>query len=204
MTALEVARGEIGVFESPPGSNEVKYNDWYYSRRVSGDEYPWCMAFVQWCFYMSGEPLPYKTASCSALLRWFRQNAPQRINSSPAPGDIAIVSFGHTGIVESFTDRTVTCIEGNTSPSDRSNGGEVMRAARRITDVTAFIRWEEILTGEEIYKRLSEYLSQKPAPEWAGEELEEAKSLGITDGTAPEMFATRAQAAIMVKRAVTG
>ena len=175
MTALEIARGEIGVCESPPGSNEVKYNDWYYSRRVSGEAYPWSMAFVQWCFYMSGEPLPYKTASCSALLRWFRRNAPQRVNSSPAPGDIAIFSCGRAGIVESFTQYTLTCIEGGASPENAADGGEVMRATRRISNVSAFIRWEEILTGEEIYKRLSEYLGSKSA-------RGRAKSLGIPGG----------------------
>lgn len=201
MTALEAARREIGTAESPPRSNSVKYNDWYYGRRVSGDGYPWCMAFVQWCFHAGGEPLPYKTASCSALLRWFRANAPQRVVSAPAAGDVAIFSFGHTGIVESWTDTTVTCIEGNTSRADAANGGEVMRATRPRSLVTAYIRWEEILTGEEIYRRLRDYLASKSAPEWAEAELEEAKRLGITDGTAPQMLASRAEAALMAKRA---
>lgn len=38
--------------------------------------------------------------------------------------------------------------------------------------------------------------------EWATKEFEEAKRLKITDGTNPEMFATRQEVAIMVKRAV--
>lgn len=38
--------------------------------------------------------------------------------------------------------------------------------------------------------------------EWATKEFEEAKKLGITDGTNPEMFATRQEVAIMVKRAL--
>lgn len=37
---------------------------------------------------------------------------------------------------------------------------------------------------------------------WAIEELQEAKDLGITDGTRPEMYATRQETAIMVKRAI--
>lgn len=47
---LSLARGEIGVKESPAGSNQVKYNTWFYGREVSGAAYPWCMAFVQWVF----------------------------------------------------------------------------------------------------------------------------------------------------------
>lgn len=37
---------------------------------------------------------------------------------------------------------------------------------------------------------------------WAIEELDEAQELGITDGTRPEMYATRQETAIMVKRAL--
>ena len=37
-----------------------------------------------------------------------------------------------------------------------------------------------------------------------GEELQEAVTLGITDGSAPKAFCTRAQAAVMIKRAVKG
>lgn len=37
---------------------------------------------------------------------------------------------------------------------------------------------------------------------WATEEFEEAKKLEITDGTNPEMFATRQEVAIMVKRSM--
>lgn len=38
--------------------------------------------------------------------------------------------------------------------------------------------------------------------EWATKEFEEAKKLGITDGSNPEMFAKRQEVAIMVKRAL--
>jgi len=38
--------------------------------------------------------------------------------------------------------------------------------------------------------------------DWATEEYKEAKELGITDGSNPEMYATRQEVAIMIKRAV--
>lgn len=41
---------QLGVKESPSGSNKVKYNTWYYGKEVSGSAYPWCMAFVMWVF----------------------------------------------------------------------------------------------------------------------------------------------------------
>lgn len=60
---------------------------------------------------------------------------------------------------------------------------------------------EKDMTGEEIYNRLVEYLSSQPVPGWAKAELEEAKSMGITDGSRPMMFASRLESAIMAKRA---
>ena len=65
---LNVARRELGTKESPPNSNNVKYNTWYYGREVSGKAYPWCMVFVQWVFAQAGVKLPLRTASCGALM----------------------------------------------------------------------------------------------------------------------------------------
>ena len=47
---VEIAKSQIGVKESPSGSNNVKYNTWYYGKAVSGSAYPWCCVFVEWCF----------------------------------------------------------------------------------------------------------------------------------------------------------
>lgn len=143
---LDAARGELGTKESPAGSNRVKYNAWFYGREVSGSTYPWCMAFVQWCFAQAGTPLPYKTASCSALLEFYQQNEPKAVKTVPRAGDIAIYTFGHTGIVESVGNGSITAIEGNTSPDaagSQSNGGMVCRKTRKLYAVRAFLRPEE-------------------------------------------------------------
>ena len=206
---LTIARKQLGICENPPGSNNVRYNTWYYGREVSGDAYPWCMAFVQWVFAQAGKVLPYKTASCSALLSWYRQNRPECIVTVPRPGDIIIYNFGHTGIVESVRGSTITAIEGNTSAGEagsQSNGGGVFRRERSKTLVTAYIRAfddldkEEDMTGKEIYDALNDYLSKQPVPGWAQKELEEAVKLGITDGKEPTALIPRYQAAIMAKR----
>lgn len=60
------------------------------------------------------------------------------------------------------------------------------------------------LTADEcaqIVSTANEYLGKLDAPGWAQEELEEAKELGITDGTRPMQLIPRYQAAIMAKRA---
>ena len=53
---VKIAESQVGVKETPSGSNKVKYNTWYYGRVVSGSAYPWCCVFVEWCFaVLSGE-----------------------------------------------------------------------------------------------------------------------------------------------------
>lgn len=205
---LKIAAGELGATEYPANSNNIKYNTWYYGREVSGSTYPWCMVFVQWLFAKLGEPLPLKTASCSALLSWYKTNMPECVKENPEPGDIVIYSFGHTGIVESVSGGRLTAIEGNTSYGNDSNGGAVMRRERSKSQVTAYIRpinyneEDDNMTGEEIYKKLNEYLLTQELPEWATDEFEQAKAMGITDGSAPMCMIPRYQAAIMAKRAV--
>lgn len=73
------------------------------------------------------------------------------------------------------------------------------RHGRIAAEVNA--KLEESMTGEEIYKALTDYLSALSAPDWAQQELRGAVDAGITDGTAPMCFVPRYQAAIMAARA---
>lgn len=60
---------------------------------------------------------------------------------------------------------------------------------------------EDNMTGEQIYRKLNDYLKDQPVPDWARKELEQAVAMGITDGTRPMELVPRYQAAIMAKRA---
>ena len=42
---LKVAASQIGVKESPAGSNRSKYGKWFGLNGV-----PWCAIFLDWCF----------------------------------------------------------------------------------------------------------------------------------------------------------
>ena len=214
---LTIAQEELGIYESPANSNNVKYNTWYYGKTVSGAAYPWCMVFVQWVFNQASMKLPYLTASCSSLLSWYQKNKPGNVVKTPKPGDIVIYNFSHTGIVESVGSSTITAIEGNTSPGtagSQSNGGMVCRRTRSMTLVTAYIRpdyekEEEILdisklTDAEILQlanRIQDVLGKQAVSDTLAPELVEAKALGITDGTKPNALCTRAQAAVIALRA---
>ena len=52
---LDTARAQLGTKEKPAGSNNVKYNTWFYGHPVKGDAYPWCMVFVCWLFAHVGD-----------------------------------------------------------------------------------------------------------------------------------------------------
>lgn len=213
MTPLSAAIGEIGTTESPKNSNNVKYNTWYYGKEVSGTAYPWCMAFVQWCFDKAGKKLPYKTVSCSELLKWYKLKQPDKLTYKPQSNDIVIYNFGHTGILEKDNlDGTITVIEGNTSANEKgsqSNGGGVFRRKRDKSLVSGYIRpydftEDETMTDKEIYEAYNRYAKTLPLNIGAKTkaEYDEAVKEGITDGTNPNGAVTRWQAAIMALRAL--
>jgi len=208
---LALAAADIGYTESPPNSNRQKYGVWYGWNGVA-----WCMMAVQYWYAMAGVPLPYKTASCSNLLEWYEKWEPARVirETAPEPGDIAIFTFGHTGIVESHGGDTVTCIEGNTSPGDsgsQDNGGGVYRRTRPRRQVEAFLRPvdfaepEDEMTQEQFENMLHIALERRtagPVPAWAEAEYARAVAAGLTDGTDPLGIVPRYQAAIMALRAL--
>ena len=81
---LELARKELGTKESPAGSNNVKYNQIYYGRPVSGDGYPWCAVFIWWLFRQAGAAELYydggKTAYVPKNSPEVRRTAKKRSN----------------------------------------------------------------------------------------------------------------------------
>lgn len=131
---IQRAKAEIGTFESPPNSNKVKYNNWYYGQEVGGNRYPWCAAFVSWLF-RDCQYLCKKTASCADMLEWFEKK--KQTVKSPKPGDIVFFKFAptqrrtnHVGIVVSNDGKGIITVEGNTSNKNNTNGGEVMLRKR--------------------------------------------------------------------------
>lgn len=177
---LSYARAELGKTEAPAGSNRTPYGKWF-----GLDGQPWCMMFVQWVFAQAGMPLPYKTASCSALLDWCRKNRPGSVCKTPQTGDVVIYRFGHTGIVESVGSGFITAIEGNTSPGtagSQDNGGMVCRRTRKSSTVTAYIR-PDYEKYEKYEKKEDKPMNNTPSPAHK-EGVEWAKKNGILTGDA--------------------
>jgi hypothetical protein len=148
--ALNKAISQIGVKESPPNSNQVKYTDWY------GMIGPWCAMFVTWCFETSGDSPAFVKGSRYAYVPYIVADARANYNGlqttdDPIPGDLACYDWewngehDHVGIFERWSSGgSFDCIEGNTSTSNDSNGGQVMRRNRgRNSQGTVFVRVKE-------------------------------------------------------------
>lgn len=208
---LDIARGELGTTESPANSNRTKYGVWY---GLNGQ--PWCVIFVEWVFAQAGVKLPIETASCTILMN-AAKSAGNWVTSDYRPGDVVIYDWGgdkrpdHCGIVEAIGGSSIIAIEGNTAIGNDSDGGEVMRRTRTPWQVLGAVRPKyeeddmdiEALTEGQLIRlaeRMQAALGKRQLGEALAPEMQEAVAAGITDGSNPNAFCTRAQAAIMVHR----
>ena len=212
---LEIARKELGTKEFPPNSNRVKYNNAYYGREISGSSYAWCCVFVWWVFREAGAPELFygggKTAYCPTLQKFHKAQA---VKGDYRPGDVIFFNFtgksnaAHVGICESFDGTYITTIDGNTGTANDANGGAVMRRRRSKKYIVGAYRpaykEDKIVTYEQWKEYMDRYrreLGTQPAPSWSAQELEEARRLGVTDGSRPMDLASRCEVAAMVLRA---
>lgn len=129
---LKVARSQLGIKESPAGSNRVKYTAWY---PMIG---PWCAMFVSWCAEKADIPTSVipKHAYTPSGRNWFRARG--QWGSKPRVGAIAYYNLSglgrvsHVGIVEKvYSDGSFAAIEGNTDEAGGRTGGKVMRKRRK-------------------------------------------------------------------------
>jgi len=147
---LKKAQSELGYKET--GNNNNKYGQWY------GQNYqPWCAMFVTWCDLLGGLPSPdtFAKGSRYAYCPYIVNDARLGIRglsvvSTPKPGDLVLYDwtrdgeYQHIGIFESGSSTNWNAIEGNTSPSNNSNGGQVMRRSRSSSGINRlFVRVKE-------------------------------------------------------------
>lgn len=136
---IDVLLKEVGTKESPPNSNNVKYNTWFYGKEVSGKQFSWCMVLISWGLAQIGKPLKgfgylRGAAGCSTALELFAKGIGGHIIDAKDAqrGDLVFYHWNgkepdHVGaIVERLADEIhFRVIEGNTSSNNDSDGGEV-------------------------------------------------------------------------------
>jgi hypothetical protein len=153
---INIARKEIGICEEPPGSNNGPRVSAYLKSVRLSPGYPWCAAFVYWCFEQASAGLLIanplvRTGAC--MQHWQRTKGvkisyadalanPQLIE----PGAVFIIGRGygrgHTGIVTGIDGREIHTIEGNTNAFCSANGGGVFELKRPIYTInTGFIKY---------------------------------------------------------------
>ncbi len=128
---LAIEASQIGVAETPDGSNVTPYSQWI---GVIG---AWCCSFQSWALVQAGLPIGPTSkgaAWCSSLYEWYRSQGRAWVGvEGIRAGDLIFFEWGstaggydHIGIVERVNgDVTVTTIEGNV-------GNRVQRLTRSL------------------------------------------------------------------------
>lgn len=142
--ALERAKRYVGVRENPPNSNRGPLIDQWNLRAGVPLGTPWCASFVCAMFGDVGRPIRYpRRASVGFLYAWAEDMG--FAVDRPLRGDLVCYDWdgtpGYVGWLDhiGFVDRVlavrwrgkafvgwIRTVEGNTSFTDQSNGGQVM------------------------------------------------------------------------------
>ncbi|UPT71580.1 MAG: peptidoglycan-binding protein [Flavobacterium sp. JAD_PAG50586_2] len=147
-SVLSKAQSQDGTAESPPNSNKSPYGLWY---EPSLNGHKWCAMFVSWVFHHAGHPLGHIQSKngihhCQSAHNYYKEKG--RLTTNPEPGDIVIYDWegtghaDHIGIFIRWTSDAKTHIEaweGNTSTTNDSDGGRVMKRTRSRSLIKSFI-----------------------------------------------------------------
>ncbi len=144
------AATQLGMVESPAGSNRQPYGRWYGLNGVQ-----WCAIFNAWTMAHAGWGDPREVFGlgpqgwqyCPAILRDMRTRGLLVAPYAVRRGDGLLFNWPggdpseHFGLCEVNNGTSVVAIEGNTSLSSNSNGGQVMRRGRSYGVIAAGIRF---------------------------------------------------------------
>lgn len=144
---LKIANNQIGVVETPIGSNGGPEVEIYLKSVGLGKGHPWCMALVYWCAQQAsvqtGVVNPLKKTG-GVLAQWNGIDVKYK-KAVPQKGDIFIMDLGkgqgHTGFVTKvLPSGKIETIEGNTNDNGSREGFKVCKRMRQISDMKGFIR----------------------------------------------------------------
>jgi hypothetical protein len=117
---LNAVRGEVGVSEQPPGSNDSPRIAQYRQATAGSGVGPWCAYFVSWAARQAGVPLGDQGQGFGRVddvYAWAQRTgkAIPAGTGKPQPGDL-IVWDEHIGVVDSVDPNgAIHTIEGNSS-----------------------------------------------------------------------------------------
>lgn len=151
---LDIAKAEDGVREGKANRGE-RVDEYQRSDTLPGVGYAWCASFVAWCLKKASDKIPYcYSASCDVVLVWGRKAG--IVYNTPEAGDIFLLLAKnsnndaiHTGFVTSVDGAEFGTIEGNTNLNGSREGIGVFSRKRSNSSRYRFVRWHELMKGEE-------------------------------------------------------
>lgn len=132
-------KAQVGTQEKE--ENNVIYNTIFYGREVSGDNYPWCCAFIWVGFNKNNMSNLFcggtKTAYCPFVVHWARTHN-QWITSGYREGDLILFDWDNDGVA----DHIGYCIgvSGNTVITIEGNAGDKVSQCYRVDNIMGAYR----------------------------------------------------------------
>lgn len=152
--ALDIAISQLGVREKGNSNSGIEV-DLYLKSVGLKPGYPWCMAFVYWCYDKAALALgiPNFLIRTGGVMHQWNEQQPakkwvlNKVLANPAivqPGAVFIMDYGkgtgHTGLVERVHGEWVETVEGNTNDEGSREGYEVCRRKRKLQSIKGFIQ----------------------------------------------------------------
>lgn len=143
-----VLASQLGVTESPAGSNRGPMVDQYIEAAGLKPPEPWCACFQTWGLKhaLYGGPLPPSPGYVPSWEAWAKANKRWVAASATRAGDYLLYCWDGSGVAEHIgfctgaSGQSRFAIEGNTAVGNDSNGGEVMLRTRVLANVLGGVR----------------------------------------------------------------
>lgn len=127
---------QIGVREYG-GSNRGLEVEQYLQSVGLGPGYPWCAAFVSWCYQYADVEAPLSawvpdySRRCKRI---YQRNRFQK--RTPKQGDVFLIWYdrlnrpAHMGFIDKWSDKWIVTVEGNTNDNGAREGNGVYKKRR--------------------------------------------------------------------------
>lgn len=122
MTPYEIAKGEVGVKETPGAGNTKRVLEYHATTtlKATSDDVPWCSAFVSWCVERAG----LRGTRSAAARSWLDWGTAVDL---PQEGDIVILRrgnppSGHVGFFVKSAGDIIYVLGGNQSDQVKVSG----------------------------------------------------------------------------------
>ncbi len=139
----ELYDSQVGVREVGESNRGLQVEQYLQSVGL-GSGYPWCGAFVSWCYQNAGIDAPISGWVPSFALKKNRiYERGKFLKQKPQIGDVFMIWYtklkrpAHIGFVDRWGEKWITTVEGNTNLNGSREGDGVYRKRRLKTQIWA-------------------------------------------------------------------